>query len=256
MAYSELSVIARVDLMDRDAVRNGGQRLELLLLNNPADDPEVLVSSLTGEELGRLQQLYERFEIDLEYEFTAKLITGEAEIEEYPLYERFRRLIGAEVDLAQVTSKDRLLFIGSGPFPISPILFSQFTGASVDCFDVSEEACETSRRLVDKLELTDKISVYNQSGERGPVYGYDVIVIALLAKPKEGIANNIWHHSPQDVRVICRNSGGFRSAFYQGTDPYTFTQSRHFSLGGQHTAGTGDTISSLLLKVDRDPDKY
>jgi precorrin-6B methylase 2 len=198
--------------------------------------------------------LYEKYETNLEYDFSNRLLEGKTSETEYPLYERFTRLIEAEVALANVCENDRVLFIGSGPFPISAILISKFTSVNVYCIDKSQRACETSLEVVDHLGLGDKIKVKRDSGETSSLFGYDVVFVALLAQPKEKIFDCIWRHAPQNTRVICRTSDGVREAFYRGIASKRLTDFRHFRLMGQHKAADGDTISSLFFKIDRNID--
>lgn len=244
---NELSLLASTDLTDVTAVKKCGQELEEILLNKQ----ESYITELSAEEIIKLQQLYECFETNLETEFANKVLKEKAKIEDYPLYQRFKRLVAAEIKLANITSHDKILFIGSGPFPISPILLATLTGSMVDCFDISEEACIISKGVINAIGLSNKIKVYKKSGEKGAVQRYDVIDIALLAQPKENILNNLWENASHGARVICRNAEGFRLAFYKGINPETFKRSEQFDLIKQHNAGPDDTISSLLLKIHK-----
>lgn len=252
-----LDFLTYVDLNNDPHVKSAGLVMEKLLLGNHpfrGIPPQAVMRDHT---ITALQSLYERFETGIEYDFAENILNGsETNVEQYPLHERFQRLVNAETNLAQIASSDRVLFIGSGAFPISPILISQSTGARVDCFDKSPEAIETSQGVLDKLGLSENVRVLNALGEKEGVYSYDVIVVALLAQPKESIMLNIWQHAPQDVRVVYRHAEGIKSAFYKSVIPEIFTRYRHFMMDGEHTAGPDDTISSVLLKIDRQPDKH
>lgn len=250
-ALSQLTYLSSTDLDNPIAIISSGLALEDLVLRGPPFEENDLKKVL-GVNLERLQQLYERFETNTEIEFAQRVLDGNARREiDYPLYARFKRLIQAEIDLAGIKPSDKILFIGSGPFPISAMLFSQLASVSVDCYDKSPEACETSQKVVNSLGFADKIHVFNDSGETGRVYDYSVIIVALLAKPKQKIMSNIWFHAPPDVKVICRTTDGTRQAFYEGVQEETLTGFRHFKIIDQHRAGKDDTISSLFTKIDR-----
>ena len=242
-----IAVIANTDLEDQEGVRSGAFELEELLLRESSKEPVLEPNTLE-----RLQRVYERFETDLEYDFARKIIAGEATVEDYPLYQRFQRLVQTEVDLASITEKDRVLFIGSGSFPISPILVSQLTFARVDCFDHSEKAVSLSERVMEKLGLSDKIRIINAGGDTQKIYGYNVIMVALLAQPKSEILYNAQFSAPEGTRVNCRTSEGIRQAFYKPTHHGSFWG--RYQLVGKHEAGIDDTISSLLFRLDGHPE--
>ncbi len=236
--------IANTNPDDRQRVRSAGFELEELILGGTSQE-----SVLEPDTLERLQRVYERFEIDLEYDFARKVIDGEATIEQYPLYQRFQRLVQAEVDLANITDKDRVLFIGSGPFPISAILLSQITSARVDCFDHSREAVSTSEMVIEKLGLSDRIRILNAGGDTQKIYGYNVIMVAILTQPKSEILYNAQFSVPERTRIICRTSEGTRQVFYKPTNPATYEFLGRYQLVGKHDAGIDDTISSLFFRI-------
>lgn len=249
-----LALLSKTDLTNPNQVRASALKMEQLLLREGVSTQGI---NLDDDSVHRLQQIYERFETDLEYDFADRVINGQTSSErDYSLYGRFLRLTQAESTLAGIRPSDKILFIGSGSFPISAILLSTLNSAKIDCYDKSADACTTSQKVVDKLGLSDRITVLNSSGEDGSVYGYDVIIVALLAQPKSRIMANVWFHAPGNVRVICRNPEDNRRFFYKGVYPQSLTAYRHFALVDEHKAQADDTISSLLIKVDRDPDKH
>ncbi len=267
-AVSTLEGIARTDLSDPQAVRLGAQAMELCLLSREPSAYAGLLEALGEANVSTLQELYERFETDLEYEFASKVLAGEASVENYPLYDRFVRLIAAEAELAGIRPEDTLnnsikkwSFIGSGPFPISAILFAKMTGVSVGCFDVSAKAIETSTQVIEKLGLSDKIRFINAAGEHGDIAEYDAVVVALLAQPKDEIAWNIRCHCPIGTQVIMRYSEGNRVGIYKGMDQRVEGTIWRYSLTGvpcqrSHHAGVDDTISSKLWQVASSIEKY
>lgn len=253
-ALSQLAYLTSTDLANPTAVRFSGLAMEDLILRVPLLEGVNLEQELGIDTLGKLQLLYERFETDLEYDFAERIIKGETTLEEYPLFQRFQRLIQAEIELASIKDKDKVLFIGSGPFPISPILVSQQTSARVDCLDQSDQASSVSEKVIHKLGLAERIQIFNASGDIRKIYGYDVIMVALLAQPKFEILYNTQWSIPQGTRVICRTSEDKRQVFYKPTDPATYRFIGRYQLVGKHTAGTDDTISSLLFRIDGRPE--
>ena len=107
---TELGTLSQTNLRDPQSVYLGGMAMEHLLLGNSATTPEV-VSTLGAEALTGLQDLYEQFETNMEYDFADRILQGMAQIEDYPLYDRFTRLIDAESALAAIKTNHTLLFI-------------------------------------------------------------------------------------------------------------------------------------------------
>lgn len=256
---AQLAEIARDQHKDRATRDAAVRRLESLLLSAPA-------LSTTFQAHGRLRavlnEMYEAYETDLENDFAAKVLSEGAPIEQYPLYERFSRLVRREVREAGIGSNSRVLFIGSGPFPISPILLHKLSGgASVDCFDQSEEACETSAQVLEKLGLSDAIKVFNVTAQdaRRPTFTtpgemtlYNVVVVALLAQPKENVMRRLWGSVGVGPRIVMRNSEGTRRLIYEGINT-DYLADHRFKRVGEYHAGVDDTISGLVLQTDFQP---
>lgn len=249
---SDLATISTIDLRDSAMVRAAALKMEELFLKGSGLAPNLAEISLDNAAVARLQRLYEKFETDLESEFAGKISRGESTIKQYPLYPRLRRLIENEVALAGITIGDRVCFIGSGPFPISAILYAQLTSVCVDCLDKANDAVMTSVQLVKQIGLADKIRIINTSGENGNISVYDVIIVALLAQPKSQILSNISAHAPKGARVICRTTAGTHRLFYKETPIKLLQGYPHFNLADRQQAGSHEMVSSLLIKIDRE----
>ncbi len=191
-----------------------------------------------------LQHFYEVFETNLEEEFVNDFLNGKKELRNYLLYDRFVELITNEKNMAKISEKDCVLFIGSGSLPITAILLSEFTKCSVDCYDKNKLFAKISERVIRKLSLSDKIKIYNGKGEDLSENKYSVIIIALLAKPKDKILHNIWNESIKGTKVICRTSEGMRAAFYEPTAPNLLIK---YPCTNKVFAKQDQTISSVLL---------
>jgi len=205
---------------------------------------QVFLSGLTPELIALQQIAYCRWETELERRF-ADSVGSPGTIDTYPLVQRFRRLIDREVDLLGKQPVKRLLFIGSGPVPVSAILFHQRLGAQVDCVDLDPMAVEHSRKFLARLRLSDPIRVHCADGSLMDALDYDAVVIALLAKPKHEILAQLATNARPDCRVICRTSQGLRVLVYEPMD--MDKDLRDFGIADRRHASHGDTISSLRL---------
>jgi hypothetical protein len=249
-----LIALSKTPLHDRLAIERAGLQLEELLLQGSADHyqhtPEV-------EDTVRfdLHSIYESYETNLEEDFAQKTLTSYAQLSDYRLYRRFSRLVSNECQLAHATSADRLLFVGSGPFPISAILFSAISGAQVDCYECSSTACMMSKKVLNRLGLSGRINIIHKAAQNaalptpespGDYTKYTTIIVGLLAQPKADILHRIRLSIQANTRLIIRYSEGSRTFLYKGMDLEDPPYSDLFELGEKHHAGPDDSVSSVV----------
>jgi precorrin-6B methylase 2 len=198
--------------------------------------------------LSIFQKAYEIFETNLETEFASSLINEKGNPHEkfsnYLLYKRFVTLLTNEISLASITNMDKVLFIGSGPIPITAILMHELCGAKVDCGERYKPSADLSEKVLAKLNYTDFIHVINKDGVDTDYSQYSVILVALLAKPKSELLKTIWKQAPSGTRIICRTSDLVRQAFYETTQENLF---RSYTIVKKLFATGDQTISSILL---------
>ncbi len=250
----ELHPLSQVETTSPRAVKHAALLLESDLLSTPAQHSEVPVG-VTSETVAALHALYERYETNLEEEYARLVIDGDVPVETYPLYERFASLTAKEIAAAEIQKTDNVLFIGSGPFPVSPILLHQQSGgARIHCFDSSQEACDTSRRLVARLGLQQAITIERKAGQDarlpsasapGEMSEYDVVVVALLARPKQRLLNRIRETTRLGTRVVLRTSEGNRRLLYAAAEDICISG---FEEIGAYHAGANETISGVVLQ--------
>jgi len=78
-----------------------------------------------------------------------KLQEGNAEITDY--FKNIESCIEEEFGSFQICMDSKVLLIGSGAFPMTPILIAKRTGAEVVGLDIDDEAIELGRSVVEKL---------------------------------------------------------------------------------------------------------
>ncbi|MCC4597248.1 hypothetical protein NRY95_03195 [Xanthomonas campestris pv. phormiicola] len=199
---------------------------------------------------GILQEAYCVWETTLERNFVARLCAGSATaISDYRLANRLQRLVRREVSMLR-SHPQRMLFIGSGPLPLSAIWFNRILGVHVDGVDISSAAVEQSSALIKMLGLDRSIRILHRNAVDYDVSGYDMIVIALLAKPKQLLLDNIARTARSDCTIVCRTSFGLRSLIYEPTfvSPAIL---ENFDIEDMRLVkGAGDdTVSSLRLSI-------
>jgi len=120
----------------------------------------------------------------------------------------------------------------------------QFSSAKVDCGEKNTISADLSKKVIDKLGYTDSIHIINQEGADIDYAQYSVILVALLAKPKDVLLKSIWSKCKSNTRIICRTSDSIREAFYETTESSLFDK----YLPKKKIYARGDqTISSVLL---------
>lgn len=212
---------------------------------------ELAFNALNNHDNARIiNSAYCAWETELEKIFVERLCQGATSLHDYRLNKRFQRLLRRETSLLRNREPKRALFIGSGPFPISAIWLHRIMGIPVDGLDVSLDAAERSRDLIGRLDLSDSIRIIHEESRSYDVSSYDVIMVALLAKPKREILENICNSAKRDCEIVCRTSFGLRSVIYEPTIVSSELLNRFSIEDARIVSGSGDdTISSLLLKI-------
>ncbi|CAM4459902.1 methyltransferase domain-containing protein [Paenibacillus tarimensis] len=78
-----------------------------------------------------------------------KLLGGQVELGDY--FQNIEACIEHEFGSFQVTPDSNVLLVGSGSFPMTPLLIAKRTGAEVIGIDIDEEAIDLGRQVVDRL---------------------------------------------------------------------------------------------------------
>jgi hypothetical protein len=220
-----------------------------------AGEADELVFRLRRDDadLKLLNDAYCSWETALEQIFVARVCSERTLLlHDYRLNNRFQRLLRRETSMLTNRNAQRALFIGSGPFPITAIWLHRILGIPVDGLDLSQDAVARSRELIGYLRMDGAINIIHESSPTYDVSSYDVIVIALLAKPKQAILDNIHKSAKTGCEIICRTSFGLRSVVYEPTivseeilEKFSLDDARVIS------GNCDDTISSLLLRTIR-----
>ena len=224
------------------------KNLEEYIFNMDGADQHMLAEwydNISADRKKLLNDRYCEWETVHENIFADDVLSGIVNSsEEYLLYNRFYSLISKEIALLNGKDFQNFLFIGSGPFPITAILWHKLTGKIIDCLERDEKAAEVSREVLRRLGLSDVINVYVGEGGSYDLSPYDVILNALLAKPKWCIMKNIKEKCLDSTLVLCRTSYGLRKLLYESTSANAI---HGYNIGGKQIAGYDDTISTLLL---------
>src|SRR5689334_12511908 len=129
--------------------------LEKLIFDEGWSDLDVaLTLAETADQRAELNNAYCTWETQLESEYAQDILAGrETTLDNYHLNQRFEELVQRELSLLDGSKPERILFMGSGPLPISAFHIHKVTNRRVDCVDHSASAVEISRQVIEKLEL-------------------------------------------------------------------------------------------------------
>lgn len=228
-------------------------RLEQLIFNASSSENINFHKRFNDNHLAQLNAAYCAWETILEKHFVDEVTSGKIDtFRNYRLTERFERLITREMSLLSERKVDSALFVGSGPFPISAIWMNHMLQVPIDCLDIDEMAINASKTFIKNVGFEDHLHVIHQDSPNYDVSKYDVIVIALLAKPKKDILSNIIKTMKPDCQVVCRTSHGLRKILYEPTLVNREILGNFYIKGQKVIDGdSDDTISSLLLEQRR-----
>jgi len=161
------------------------QELENLVADDEATCNEVLSDERISKIRPTLQKAYLKCVYELEMQWTKKLVnleTPDFSIGQYPKYEQYRIRAYFEhyllPTIANFNTK-KILFVGCGSLPATPIIMKKMFKANIDFLDISKEAIELASYLIEKLKLNDGSKFINSNiFEFHDFDSYDLIIVA------------------------------------------------------------------------------
>lgn len=139
------------------------------------------------------------------------------------------------------------LFVGSGPLPLTAVLLHFGTGCRVRCIDCDADAVRASQRFLDKLGLSDKITVETHCATEFEGYGeHELIFIAALVHDKPLTLKKVKETANQ-AYVAIRSVEGLRCFLYEPLDVASVT-GEGFELEGFAKASPITVNSTYLFK--------
>ncbi|WP_337102106.1 nicotianamine synthase family protein [Paenibacillus sp. YIM B09110] len=147
-----------------------------------------------------------------------------------PNWNIYMALVSQELStLRQFTPQDSqrekspIVFVGSGPLPLSPLILHLFGDVEVICVEMDAVAYEVSSTLIEHLGLRDKLTVVLGNGSEFDYSSYSRIFVASLVRNKQAVLEQIRHTSP-DSLVAVRTAEGIRQMMYEAIDESKLSQ--------------------------------
>jgi hypothetical protein len=171
----------------------------------------------------------------------------QATLDTFHFYERYEGLLTNESKLAHWHEDKTFVFVGSGPLPLTLILFRQKFGCKCIGIEIQEDVAELSRNVIKKLGLDDGIEILVGDETLLKDIDFDILMVAAFAEPKERVFSNVWEIVDEKTPVLVRTYSGMRAILYA---PLTDTILRGFHKEVMLLPiGNTNNTSVLLRKV-------
>lgn len=149
-----------------------------------------------------------------------------AELLNCPNYCNYVQLCDVEIhSVLALTGRTpkRLLFAGSGPVPITSVLFVNGFQLAVDNLEVDREAFNLGRHLVHQLGKAGSMGfIHSDLRDFTDLKVYDVVCLAALVglspEEKREFTAHLSRHMRSDALLLVRSAHGLRSLIYPPID--------------------------------------
>ena len=154
-------------------------------------------------------------------------------------------LLEHEIQIAKISNLTQVAHIGCGPIPSTSILIAKKTGANVVAIDKNQQAVKKASLCVNKLKLTDKITIKNAEASTFPIENFDVLIISHAVKPREKFLYHVSKTMKENAIIVYRS---FSSESGELTDNDSFLKDIFIIDKISSSKRHGSVISIALLK--------
>ncbi|WP_440108812.1 nicotianamine synthase family protein [Paenibacillus sp. QZ-Y1] len=128
--------------------------------------------------------------------------------------ETLSRSVRNELRIFRISDSSKVLFVGSGAFPLSALTIAQETNAEIVCLDIDLEAVEKGKRVAETSGLGNKIIFSGKPLKELSYVGEAThIVIASLVSNKLEILNDLKETIQPRTQIMMRYGNGLKSLF-------------------------------------------
>lgn len=176
---------------------------------------------LDDEKMNKALKLIRKFYVyvgaRLETENALKILESDdpnATLDSFHFYDRYIGLLENESQLAKFNEEKTFVFLGSGPLPLTLIMFNKVFGCKCIGIEQLEDVAELSRKVLKRLGLEEDIKIVVGDEKIVETLDYDILMVAALAEPKDRVFSNIWEYVDEKTPVIYRTYTGMRAILY------------------------------------------
>lgn len=214
-------------------------RLVGLVLSTPA---ELATTVLADPAVRRLRphlvELSARAEYELERAWAERIVAApdpHAELARFPYVDNYRRLARLEQDLVVGRARPaarragrpvrRVLFVGSGPLPLSSLFLAAGLGVAVDNLDRDPTAVDAARRVAAALGAGNVRFAPADVLDVADLSAYDLVVLAALVGVDPGDPGekrrclvHLGRTMAPGALVLARSAHALRTLLYPAVD--------------------------------------
>jgi len=207
----EINIDEIIDILDEVEIIAHDKEIDFDSAKHILDDEKM------NKALKLIRKFYVYIGARLETENALKILESDnptETLDSFHFYERYIGLIENERQLAKFNDEKTFVFLGSGPLPLTLIMFNKVFGCK--CIGIEQEAnvAELSKKVLEKLNLENEIKIIIGNETIIKDLEYDILMVAALAEPKERVFSNIWTYVDEKTPVIYRTYTGMRAILY------------------------------------------
>lgn len=248
-----LEDLSSLNTVDLDEITSLLDEIEVIA-HDETIDFDSAKHILDDEKMNTALQLIRKFYLyigaRLETNNATEIIKSEdpkATLDTFHFYERYEGLLTNESKLAHWHEDKTFVFVGSGPLPLTLILFREKFGCKCIGIEIEEDVAELSREVIKKLGLDDGIEILVGDETLLRDLDFDILMVAAFAEPKDRVFSNVWEFVDEKTPVLVRTYSGMRAILYA---PLTDTILRGFHKEVMLLPiGNTNNTSVLLRKV-------
>lgn len=118
----------------------------------------------------------------------------------------YNEMINKEIKLADINANNKILFIGSGPIPATPLILVKKTDAYIVAIDKNPVSVKQAKCLIKKLKQENNIKIELGVASGYPLESFDLIIVAQGLQPYKESLDYIAKSIKSDTKVIFRTS--------------------------------------------------
>lgn len=216
------------------------------------DADAVLADPAVAELLPGLRELCAAGEFELERWWAQRIVAG-SELTAFPYHQNYGDLTRLEHHAVAGLRADpvrRVLFIGSGPLPLTSLLLAQRYGCEVDNIDREPEAVRLGAEIAAGLGvdgLRFRAGDVLDGGDGYDREAYDLVYLAALAgldpDAKAGLLDHLARTLRPGTLVLARSAHSLRGLLYPVLDPDDLPGLRTLAVVHPHT----DVVNSVVV---------
>jgi len=137
-----------------------------------------------------------------------------AKIESFHYYDRYAVLVRNEAQLAHLSARNRMVLIGGGSVPLTPMLLNKYFGVKGICIEKKPDIANLCALVLDKLDLGSEIEIVCGNETALSHLQYDAVMVAAVAEPKKRVFRNLRRLVPPETKILYRTYSGMRAILY------------------------------------------